>query len=399
MKSGLQMGQSRELPLTVQHEHTIRLGEVEVFSTPAMINLMEHAARAVLEPFLEAGEESVGVNVSAQHMSATPLGGEVRAVAIVTGIDERTIDFEISAHDGTQQIGKGLHRRAVISLEKFAQRLAPSTGNSMGSTAYTGPLPTFETLSVHINEQIAFVTLNRPDKLNTITRRMTGELEVLSAWLAAHGDEARVVILTGAGRAFCAGDDVNEVGQLPIEEAEALSLRQGRLFVGFEQLPQPIIAAVNGYALGGGCVMAYLCDFRIASRAAQFGMPEIALGWPPGWGVSQLIALVGKARALELCLTAKSISAQQALEWGLVHQVVSANQLSDAALTLARQLLAQPPIALRETKQLIHADEGAWPKQTHVQDTAAYIRCLKTADAREGIAAFKEKRPPRFEGR
>ena len=395
MKNDLQIGARGELHLTVGPQHAIRLGqgEAEVFATPQMINLMEHAAREALCPFLEDGEESVGVDVNVRHLAPTPIGASVRAVATVTAIDGRTVNFDVEAHDGDGLIGQGTHRRAVIMLDKFASKIA---AHSDATPPVSDELPNFQTLLLEIRNAIAYVTLNRPNKLNTITRQMTHELEALCNWLKAHPREVRVVIITGAGRAFCAGDDVSEVGQLPIEEAEALSLQQGRLFVGFEELPQPIIAAVNGWALGGGCVMAYSCDFRIAAQSARFGMPEIMLGWPPGWGVSQLISIVGKARALELCLTGKHISARQAAEWGLVNEVVPANRLMEAAEALAQTLLAQPPIALRETKRLLHADEGAWPKQTYRQDTAAYIRCLRSADAAEGIAAFLQKRPPNF---
>jgi enoyl-CoA hydratase/carnithine racemase len=143
-------------------------------------------------------------------------------------------------------------------------------------------------------------------------------------------------------------------------------------------------------------VCAYSCDFRIASHAAEFGMPEILLGWPPGYGVAQLTALVGKARALELCLLGKPISAAAALEIGLVHQVVPQGRLMSAAQSLASELLARSPAALAETKRLIHGDEGLVPKVAYLADTEAYIRCLAGPDAREAIAAFRDKRPPRF---
>ena len=141
---------------------------------------------------------------------------------------------------------------------------------------------------------------------------------------------------------------------------------------------------------------AYSCDFRIAAHGANLGMPEIKLGWPPGYGIAQLTALVGKARALELCLTGKQITASQGLAYGLVHEVVPANRVLPVAKELAVQLLAMPAEALRETKRLVHADEGVTPKQTYLADTAGYIRCLELPDAQEGIAAFREKRPAKF---
>ncbi|MBI1374684.1 MAG: hypothetical protein GC159_18350 [Phycisphaera sp.] len=410
MKPGLQPGQIGRLAWRVGPQQTIHLGAESgggavVFSTPAMINMMEHAAREALRPYLEPGEESVGVTVEVQHLAATPIAAEVRAEAKVTAVDGKLIDFTIAAFDAAEAIGRGTHRRAVIRVDRMRDRLAEKAATlpngvllPMHIEPNTGQLPDLPTLAVAVEGAVATVTLNRPDKLNAVNVQMTGDLERLVAWLAGH-PEVRVVIVTGAGRAFCAGDDVKEVGTLDPDTATTLSLRQARAYLAFEQLPQVIIAAVNGACFGGGCVAAYSCDLRIASLNADFGMPEILLGWPPGYGVAQLTALVGKARALELCVTGKTINARTALDWGLVNEVVPPQQLMPAARKLADTLLATPPIALRETKRLIHDDEGVQPKITHLADTAAYIDCLKTADAREGIAAFVEKRGAKFTGR
>jgi enoyl-CoA hydratase/carnithine racemase len=143
-------------------------------------------------------------------------------------------------------------------------------------------------------------------------------------------------------------------------------------------------------------VMACACDFRIAAHSAKFGMPEILLGWPPGYGVAQLTALIGKARALEMCVLGQQITSQVAANFGLTHEVVPLGRVQTAARELAMQLLARPAGALRETKRLVHQDEGAQSKIAYFADTAGYIRCLQEPDAREGIAAFNEKRPPRF---
>jgi enoyl-CoA hydratase len=228
---------------------------------------------------------------------------------------------------------------------------------------------------------------------------MTGELERLVAWLAGHPQEVRVVVISGAGDAFCAGDDVKEVAGLSLEVARTLSLRQASLFLALERLPQPIIAAVNGPAFGAGCVAAYSCDWRLASHAARFAMPEIKLGWPPGYGIAQLTALVGKARALELCLSGEAITAAQAREWGLINELVPGAMLMKSAQQLAERLLLLPAEALRQTKRLIHLDEGQLPKVTHRADTEAYLRCLEMPDAREGTSAFIEKRKPKFDGK
>ena len=170
------------------------------------------------------------------------------------------------------------------------------------------------------------------------------------------------------------------------------------MYLAFERLPQPIIALVNGDAFGAGCVAAYSADLRIASHAAQFAMPEIRLGWPPGYGIAQLTALIGKSRVLEMCLMGEPITASKALEWGLVSEVSNGGTLMKRGRQIAEKMLQMPAAALRETKRLVHLDEGSQPKVAHRADTAAYLRCLELPDAREGLAAFSEKRNARFAG-
>lgn len=175
-----------------------------------------------------------------------------------------------------------------------------------------------------------------------------------------------------------------------------LSYRQARTYLAWEQLPQVMIAAVNGVSLGAGCVIACACDFRIASHNAQFGMPEILLGWPPGYGIAQLTALIGKSRAIEMCLLGQPITSRQALEYGLIHRLVAQSDLMAASKAMAQQLVQLPKEALRETKRLMHLDEGVQPKSAYLNDTAAYVRCLELPNAKEGISAFREKRQPKF---
>ncbi len=407
MRSGLIPGLTATLQGQATPENSIHLAANQqrgavVFSTPAMINLMEHAARDLLRPFLDVGEESVGVTVHIEHLAATPLGAIVSAEARVTAVEGKLVDFEVTARDGIDLIGRGTHRRAIIGVEKFAARLKEKATKlpeaallPIDVPPHTGELPKLATLLVSVSGAIATVTLNRPQKLNAVNVQMTADWEQINSWLAGHR-EIRVVIVTGAGAAFCAGDDVPEVGTLTLEAARDLSHRQARMYLAWERLPQIFIAALQGPALGGGCVAAYSCDFRIAAHGAHLGMPEIKLGWPPGYGLAQLTALVGKARALDLCLTGRQITASQGLAYGLVHEVVPANRVLPAAKELAAQLLALPAEALRETKRLIHADEGTTPKQAYLADTAGYIRCLELPDAQEGIAAFRDKRAAKF---
>ena len=407
MLPGLTPGMATTLQWRVTPEHSIHLAAHQrrgavVFATPAMLNLMEHAALEVLRPYLEPGEESVGVTVQIEHLAATPLGAIVTAEARVTAVDGKLIDFEVTARDALDLIGRGTHRRAIIGVEKFAARLKEKSAKLPESamlpvhvTLNTGALPPLTTLLISVAGPIATVTLNRPQKLNAVNVQMTADWEQVNSWLAGH-PEIRVVIVTGAGTAFCAGDDVPEVGTLALDVARELSHRQARMYLAWERLPQIFIAAIHGPALGAGCVAAYSCDFRIAVHGAMLGMPEIKLGWPPGYGLAQLTALVGKARALDLCLTGRQITAAEALQYGLLHEVVPANRLLPATRDLASQLLAMPAEALRETKRLIHADEGVTPKQAYLADTAGYIRCLELPDAQEGIAAFREKRAAKF---
>lgn len=280
-------------------------------------------------------------------------------------------------------------------IENLA-KLSNDEGRAMKFAANTGSLPVFETLQVDLSGRIATVSLNRPKSLNAVNVQMTTDLEQLVAWLLGHPQDVRVVLLTGAGTAFCAGDDVKELRTLPVEIARSLSHRQAEMYLAFERLPQPIIALINGDAFGAGCVAAYSADLRIASHSARFAMPEIRLGWPPGYGIAQLTALVGKSRALEMCLMGDPITATKALDWGLVSEVVPGSALLKRGRQLAETMLHMPAVALRETKRLVHLDEGSQPKVAHRADTEAYIRCLTLPDAREGLAAFAEKRPAKF---
>ena len=407
MLPGLALGLTATLQWRVMPEHSIHLAADQrsgavVFATPAMVNLMEHAALELLRPFLEPGEESVGVTVQIEHLAATPLGATVTAEARVNAIEGKLVDFEVTARDALDLIGRGTHRRAIIGIEKFTARLNEKAAKLPESAMIpvrvapnSGSLPPLSTLLISVAGPVATVTLNRPQKLNAVNVPMTADWEQVNHWLAGH-PEIRVVIVTGAGTAFCAGDDVPEVGTLSLDAARDLSHRQARMYLAWERLPQIFIAAIHGPAFGAGCVAAYSCDFRIAAHGAVLGLPEIKLGWPPGYGLAQLTALVGKARALDLCLTGRQVTAAEALQYGLLHEVVPANRLLPATRELGAQLLALPAEALRETKRLIHADEGSGPKQAYLSDTAGYIRCLELPDAQEGIAAFREKRPARF---
>lgn len=404
MKPGLKVGDVGSLSWTVDPSMVITLGgdpRATVFSTPNMILLMERAAREALRPFLEVGEESVGVDVQVQHVGGVSLGAVVQGLARVTNIEDRRIAFDVTAMAGDRILGKGSHQRALIRLDRLIDSLAKQTEEdrrAMNPLAQPQALPPLKTLLLEIDSRVATITLNRPKVLNAVNAEMTTELEAVVAWLMRNPEAVRVVLIRGAGAAFCAGDDVKELPSFSESVARQLSFRQAEMYLAMERLPQPVIALIHGDAMGGGCVAAYSADFRIATHDARLGMPEIKLGWPPGYGIAQLTALVGKARALELCLLGDPITAERALQWGLVHEVVPATMLLPRGLQLAQRLLQLPAEALRETKRLVHLDEGSQPKVAYRADTDAYVRCLQLDDAKEGIQAFIDKRPPKFQG-
>lgn len=402
MKPGLQPGAFGELIWNVDSSMVITLGgdpRATVFSTPNMIMLMERSAREALRPFLEAGEESVGTDVQVQHVGGAGIGAVVRGEARVIGIDGKRIHFDIAAWCGERQIGLGKHTRALVRLDRLIENLDKQSQEgprAMNLTANEGSLSALQTLIVEQSGPVATVTLNRPKSLNAVNAEMTADFEKLVGWLLGHKDQIRVVILRGAGDSFCAGDDIKELPGFTPEFARELSLRQAEMYLAWERLPQIVIALVHGDAMGGGCVAAYSADFRLASHDARFGMPEIKLGWPPGYGIAQLTNLVGKSRALEMCLLGEPLSAQKAFEWGLVHELAPRGQLDKKGMHWAERLLKLPAEAIRQTKMLVHLDEGSQPKVAYRADTEAYIRCLQMADATEGIRAFIEKRQANF---
>ena len=402
MKPGLQPGAIGELIWNVDSSMVITLGgdpRATVFSTPNMIMLMERSAREALRPYLDEGEESVGTDVQIQHVSGAGIGAVVRGEARVTGIDGKRIHFDVSAWCGERQLGFGKHTRALVKLERLIENLDKQSQEgprAMNLIPNDGALPSMQTLLVEHSGPIATVTLNRPRSLNAVNAEMTSDFEKLVGWLLGHKEELRVVLLRGAGDSFCAGDDIKELPGFTPQFARELSLRQAEMYLAWERLPQIVIAMVHGDAMGGGCVAAYSADFRLASHDARFGMPEIKLGWPPGYGIAQLTNLIGKSRALEMCLLGEPLSAQKAFEWGLVHELVPRGQLEKRSLAWAERLLKLPAEAMRQTKMLLHLDEGSQPKVAYRADTEAYIRCLQLDDATEGIRAFIEKRAAEF---
>jgi enoyl-CoA hydratase len=256
--------------------------------------------------------------------------------------------------------------------------------------------------AVHVERDgpVAVVTIDRRQVLNALDRATIDQLR--RAMLGVRrDDEVRCVILTGAGeKAFVAGADIQELERLSPNEAEAYALEGQHVFDLVEHLGKPAIAAVNGFALGGGCELAMACTLRVASETARFGQPEVKLGVTPGFaGTQRLPRLVGKGRALDLLLTGRMVDAQEALTIGLVNRVVPAADLMAKTRELALTLAALAPSAMRSIIAAVNRGlEMAFPEAAFLEATLFGL-CFSTADMREGTRAFLEKRPATFTGK
>ena len=257
----------------------------------------------------------------------------------------------------------------------------------------------FETIKVERDEDILWITLNRPHRLNAFNETMVRELsEALD--LAEEDPGVRAVIIIGEGdRAFSAGADITMFPKLkPYEAVEASRLGQ-EVFTKIERMSKPVIAAINGYALGGGLELALACDFRIAAEHAELGSPEIRLGILPGWGGTQrLVRIVGLAKAKELVMLGDRISAEEALKIGLVHKVVPYEKLREEARALAKRLCEGPPVALKYAKWLLNFGSQVPLEVGQRLEAAVFGVLFTTKDMREGIEAFMSKRKPEFKG-
>jgi len=258
----------------------------------------------------------------------------------------------------------------------------------------------YETLQVEVDGGVAVVTLNRPQVLNALNDRMVTELLDFTATARAD-DDVRVVILTGSGeKAFAAGADIGELAQAEGVRAVDLARKGQRMTRNLERLGKPVIAAVNGFALGGGCELAMACTIRLASETALFGQPEVNLGIIPGYGGTQrLTRLVGKGRAMDLVLTGRNVSADEAVKMGLVSQVVPPEGLMEAARKVAGKLMEKGPVALRLCMEAIHTGLGLGLDDALAYEAQCFGVAAGTADCREGLNAFLEKRKPTFTGK
>ncbi len=254
-------------------------------------------------------------------------------------------------------------------------------------------------ITVSHDDGICRITVNRPDKLNALN---AATLDALHAAFdaAAENPGTRVVVLTGAGpKAFVAGADIAEMADLRPTEARDFSLRGQRLMRRIETLPKPVIAMVNGFALGGGLELAMACHLRIAADSAKLGQPEINLGLVPGFGGTQrLLRLAGRAATLELCLLGANIDAARALQLGIVNRVVPAAELEAETMNVAAQLARSAPLALRGVLDAINVGGECGIEEGLQYETAQFGLMFSTDDMREGTRAFLERRKPGFSG-
>jgi len=254
-------------------------------------------------------------------------------------------------------------------------------------------------LLVRDADGIRTLTINRPDKLNALNAATLDALDAAFADAAADA-AVRVVVLTGAGqKAFVAGADIAEMNTLTPVQGRDFSLRGTRMMRRIERMPKPVVAMVNGFALGGGLELAMSCHLRLAADTAKVGQPEINLGLIPGFGGSQrLLRLCGRAATLELCLTGAPVTAERALQLGIVNRVVPAAELEAETMKLAAQLAAAAPLALRGMLDCVNIGGECGIEEGLEYEAAQFGLAFSTSDMREGTSAFLEKRKPAFTG-
>jgi len=258
----------------------------------------------------------------------------------------------------------------------------------------------FKNLIVEINPPIARVTINRPGAMNALNQDVTTELiECFGESLVDHA--IGCVIITGAGdKAFVAGADIRQLAKLDEAAGKTLAEQSQAMMQAVQDLPVPVIAAINGFALGGGCELALACDIRLAASTARIGQPEVNLGLIPGFGGTQrLPRLVGRGKALQLILTGDMISAGEALRIGLVDEVHPPEELNARATDMAEKISSRGPLAVRFAKRAIHRGLDLSLEQGLALEAEFFGRLFDTEDQKEGTAAFLEKRPPRFKGK
>ncbi len=255
----------------------------------------------------------------------------------------------------------------------------------------------YDNLIVEIEDSVALIKIDRPDALNAINTATLQELGDCFKSLSQN-EKVKVIILTGEGKAFVAGGDISEMMKKNPIEAREFAHRGHQLLASIENMEKPVIAAVNGFALGGGCELCMACDLRIASDKASLGQPEVKLGLIPGWaGTQRLPRLVGPAKAKELIFTGESIDAETALRIGLVNRVVPHEELLQVSKAVAKKIAAMGPTATKLAKTCINRSMESDMYTGTTYEAEAFGICFSTGEPKEGISAFFEKRKPNWE--
>lgn len=258
----------------------------------------------------------------------------------------------------------------------------------------------FQSLQLDYKDQILVVTINRPEALNAINATVMNDLGELFSNQIQNIEGLRGIILTGAGpKSFVAGADIKEFLELSGSQGRDMSAKGQRIFKVIEHCSVPVVAAINGYALGAGCELAMACHLRIASEKARFGQPEVNLGLVPGYGGTQrLVELIGKTRANYLLMTAEMINAQQALTYGLINEVVEPGQEVERATEILKVISTKAPIAISGVIESVNAFQEK-SLDGYAAEVHNFGKCCNTEDFREGASAFVEKRKANFQGK
>ncbi len=258
----------------------------------------------------------------------------------------------------------------------------------------------YKTLIYEKKENIGLLIIDRPEKMNAISQELTAELSQLLDEIE-NDEKLRVLVITGSGdKAFVAGADINELVDRDARLGRRVSRERQESFSRIENLHVPVIAAVNGYALGGGLELALACSIRICSEKAQFGAPEVKLGIIPGDGGTQrLPRLVGHGRAMEMIITGDFIDAQEAYRIGLVNKVFPAEKLKEAAMELAQKIASRPPLAVRYAKEAVNRSQEGDTASGFALESYLHALSCTTEDKKEGVSAFLEKRKGKFKGK
>ncbi|HXA02769.1 MAG TPA: enoyl-CoA hydratase-related protein [Cytophagaceae bacterium] len=259
-------------------------------------------------------------------------------------------------------------------------------------------MTSFKNILTSIKDQIQTITINRPEKMNALNILTLDEIKT-AIQQAINDETVRGIIITGSGeKAFVAGADISEIANVEEGQAKKLSENGQHIFSLIENCPKPVVAAVNGFALGGGCELAMACHIRVASDNAKFGLPEVTLGIIPGYGGTQrMTALIGKGKSLELMMTADMISAAEAKEIGLVNHVTIQPELIDRAEEILKKIAQRAPLAIAGV--IKSANSFSNNTQGYATEAASFGECCKTEDFKEGTKAFLEKRKAEFKGK